>query len=99
MCPPKLFAEEKEARFPIKAWLDAGGDIELVSDTLVKYLAKFAEEKEAAKAQRAADTELIYNIHNPDKLKQKKIDWIVLGWIQNRRYGSGWRRLFPGEKV
>jgi cytochrome b561 len=25
--------------------------------------------------------------------------WFVLGWWQNRRYGSGWRRLFPGEKV
>ena len=25
--------------------------------------------------------------------------WLVLGWWQNRQYGSGWRRLFPGEKV
>jgi len=25
--------------------------------------------------------------------------WLVLGWWQNRRYGAGWRRLFPGEKV
>jgi cytochrome b561 len=25
--------------------------------------------------------------------------WLVLGWWQNRQYSSGWRRLFPGEKV
>ena len=25
--------------------------------------------------------------------------WFVLGFIQNKRYGAGWRRLFPGEKV
>lgn len=25
--------------------------------------------------------------------------WFVLGAWQNRKYGSGWRRLFPGEKV
>ena len=25
--------------------------------------------------------------------------WLVLGWWQNRKYNSGWRRLFPGEKV
>jgi len=25
--------------------------------------------------------------------------WFVLGFWQHRRYGSGWRRLFPGEKV
>ena len=25
--------------------------------------------------------------------------WIALGWWQNRKYKSGWRRLFPGEKV
>jgi cytochrome b561 len=25
--------------------------------------------------------------------------WITLGWWQNRKYKSGWRRLFPGEKV
>ena len=25
--------------------------------------------------------------------------WFVLGWWQNRKYHSGWRRLFPGEKV
>ena len=25
--------------------------------------------------------------------------WFVLGWWQNRKYGAGWRRLFPGEKV
>ncbi len=25
--------------------------------------------------------------------------WLVLGFWQNRKYKSGWRRLFPGEKV
>lgn len=25
--------------------------------------------------------------------------WLVLGWWQNRKYQSGWRRMFPGEKV
>jgi sn-2 palmitoyl-lipid 9-desaturase len=34
-----------------------------------------------AKELRAADTELIYNIHNPEKFSQGKIDWITLGWM------------------
>jgi cytochrome b561 len=25
--------------------------------------------------------------------------WFAVGFLQNRRYQSGWRRLFPGEKV